>query len=71
MMKFPQTKADVQSFLKEKQDKRRQEDHLYSFCLLFYLDEWNTFSYKNDLKWTTLYNEQVELFFSFFFWFSR
>lgn len=31
------------------------------------LDEWNTFSYKNDSKWITLYNEQVEYFF-FLFW---
>lgn len=38
----------------------------FFFCLLFYLDEWNTFSYKNDLKWITLYNEQVEPFFFLF-----
>lgn len=50
-------------------EKTRQEAarrHLYSFCLLFYLDEWNTFSYKNDLKWTTLYNEQAVIFLPFF-----
>ena len=42
------------------------KDHLYSFCLLFLFGWMKHFQLQKWLKWTTLYNEQAELFFSFF-----